>query len=274
MAGKVYTPMGDLFESISFELEQALVPVRFGLGHRQLVVAALARLGVQPDAQQSYDWPRQIEDVREKMLARRRFGCFYLGAPHCLAAKQWWFIPSLVNSPWEDEIVMTPRVGSDAVKEMLLRAPHMVQKHATSADRVAEARARSTIIEPTIQDYFRRNWPDFYRAPANLSSYSEPCDHDFRLVFGGHDWKIDVSGQRLNGAYGNPGGGKRAVDWHLLATIDYETSVCWRGVVPGSRYHDVIPIEAAWSPKKFVVLLNCYRAGLPYDLLRTAAISP
>jgi hypothetical protein len=82
-----------------------------------------------------------------------------------------------------------------------------------------------------------------------------------------------VSGQRLNGAYGNPGGGKSAVDWHLLATIDYETSVCWRGVVPGSRYHDVIPIEAATSPKKFVVLLNCHRDGLPYDLLRTAAIS-
>ena len=34
MAGKVYTPMGDLFAAISFELEQALVPVRFGRGHR------------------------------------------------------------------------------------------------------------------------------------------------------------------------------------------------------------------------------------------------
>jgi hypothetical protein len=116
--------MGDLFERISFELEQALVPVRFGLGHRQLVVAALLRLGVRPDAQQSYDWPRQIEDVREKMLARRRFGCFYLGAPHCLAAKQWWFIPSLVNSPWEDEIVMTPRVVVRLVPFGCIRVNH------------------------------------------------------------------------------------------------------------------------------------------------------
>lgn len=267
MAGDVVS-MSELFPAISMELDQALVPMHY----RKLTLAGLYRLGFNAEKRKKLNWSRQMEDVREKMLKAGQFGCFYLGKPYCLGAKRIWFQANRINVPGEDDIVMSipGELMASEMKDALLRSQHMVQKHATSPERLNEARANGLTIEAALREYFKSHWPAFYREAANKGQYATWCDHDFRLVVNGYDWKVDVSGQRLNGTYGNPGSGKKAVDWHLLARLDYG-GVVWEGVVSGKKFGDLVQIEETMPAKNFAVYLNCYREGLPYDQLRTEA---
>ncbi|MCX6032041.1 MAG: hypothetical protein NT169_22435 [Chloroflexi bacterium] len=267
MAGDV-VPMRGLFPACSAALDEVLTPLHYA----KLTAAALRRLGYGQAQRRTLNWRRQIEDVREKLLVARRFDAFYLGAPWCLAGKRSWFAQPGWTAPTDQAIVipLAAALTEEVAFEALMRVDHMLQKQTTSPARRRRALAHGLTIEAAVRQYFSDHWPAFYRDPANQGRWTQPCDHDFRLEVAGYNWKMDVSGARARGSYGNPGGGKRPVHWHLLCRR-VGACVHWEGVLHGTDFAATIALENALSPRALVVWLNCQQQHLPYaELLRAA----
>jgi hypothetical protein len=132
-----------------------------------------------------------------------------------------------------------------AVYENKMRAPHMMTKYADTPARKA-GRLRGLIIEHHVSGWFRENFPDNYREPDNYQKWTEKCAHDFKLAINGKTYKIDVSGPRKDGSFGNysrkP---KTGVDFHILAkpvgfaswdNVDYKKGFEIIGVVEPENF--------------------------------------
>ncbi len=263
-----------LFERCRDVLSRSLRPWHY----TELTREALRQLG---RSELEVDFKRVKEDVREKWADAGRDGVCYTGAPQCMVFLERW-----VRAP-HDQLSMldgVPHGGVDAVSvalsvqtaiaagvEALCRAPFMIAKAVTSPERRNEGRYRGLLIQHVISSWFCREWPEFYREPSNHLIWDRPSSDDFNLEVAGRTLRIDVFGDKLNGEYQNPGGGKRAVDMHLAATTDV-AHVKWHGVLEGNDYRPgILPLAIkAMSPGRMCFWLNCHKHGVPYEIFREA----
>jgi len=260
-------PMPKLFQACSKVLDDNKRPMHY----RGLTLAGLQKLG---RSKEGVNWTRQIEDVREKMLEAGQYGTFYLGKPYCLAAKRDWFITDRFFAPigQSQRISIDPGLIETVTFEALMRQPYMQKKNpfANEGRRLA-ALAKGLAIEAPVKQFFREQWPDFYLQPDNEGKWTIPCDHDFWLLVDGYRWKIDVCGPNQYEEYRNPGQGKKSVAFHLLCRRE-SGYIIWEAVHKGENFQGTVTLENAISPLVFIVFLNCYKYGVPYDELKQAAL--
>jgi hypothetical protein len=256
-------PMTELFRACNQVLSEALMPLHY----ERLTELAVERLGYQ-----GVNIAMAMEDVREKMLERKaqaeKYEVVYTGRPACLVVKRRWFLASLLHA---DSVVIPGDAycGYLAAYEVALRAPHMAQKHARATlQNIAEGRGRGLTIETHVAEWFRARWPEFYREPDNYGQHRRACGHDFKLFVDGHAMEVDVAGPDRHGGFG--GVNKPRAHVHLLCLID-RPNVVWRAVQIGTLEDRVVP-EAAVSPEKMVVWLNCRQQDIDYEALRVAVL--
>lgn len=262
-----------MFRACNEVLDETLKPIHYA----ELTQLAVNKLGIKPS---DLDWERQKEDVREKMLLSGKFNAGYTGKPQCLAFKKDWFPGSqmrLLNTP--DDYVSIPgniRSGIRGAYEALMRMPYMVTKYTTATpERRFLSGAKGLVIEAHVTDWFKKNWPRFYREPDNYEQWERPCYHDFKLDIGKRVLLVDISGEKLNGQYGNPGGGKMPVDLHLLCSVDEGANkVIWKGFVRGEKYTAGIFPSLATTPTRLVVWLNCLHDSIDYGLFSSLPTHP
>ncbi len=267
MAGDT-VPMGLMFDACHRVLVRQMRP----LGYTDLTELALAELGL---SRQDVHWGRQIEDVREKMLLAGRHDSFYVGAPHCLAGLRWWFAGRQLRLLHPTPGVLIPgnaAWSAEGAFEALVRDPYLKIKTGAPRDRIARVRAWGYVLEKHVSGWFRQNWPQFYLPPENAGRWRAGSDHDFRLRVEDRTLKVDVSGPRQGGGFGNPGNGKRRTDLHLICQMMGE-DVLWQAVVAGRDYGRTIsPDFGGIWPERLVVWLNCKQAGLDYAVVSQAAL--
>lgn len=260
--------MDELFPVCRDILKKELKPIHY----TDLTAKALQYLGL---TENDVNWQRQIEDVREKMLLAGQYKTFYIGKPYCLAGLRWWFESDqlrLINPTTGIKIPGDASAGADGAFEALMRDPNMKIKTTAPIERIAKVRTSGLVLEKHVAYWFKKNWPVFYLPPDNERQWATPCNHDFKLKIKNNIFKVDVTGKRLNGNYGNPGEGKRAVDFHLLCEI-IGPDVLWHSVYRGSDYKKIIIPEGQsfngmW-PERMIVWLNCLRDGIDYQAIKS-----
>jgi hypothetical protein len=259
-------PMSEMFSACHEVLQREMRPLRY----TELTEMALGDLGL---SKADVCWRRQIEDVREKMLLAGQYDSFYVGAPHCLGGLRWWFrngqlrllhpTPGIVipgNATW----------GAAGAHEALRRDPYLKIKSSVPREKIAWARARGFVLEKHVAGWFKENWPDFYLPPENEREWRRGSNHDFKLRVDGRVFKVDVSGPRQDGQFGNPGQGKRRADFHLICEI-VGRDVLWKSVFAGGDYGRVIfPDFTGIWPERMAVWLNCKRDGIDYEAIAGA----
>jgi hypothetical protein len=268
--------MSLLFPACAAVLNEEMRPMHYA----ELAEKGLARLG---GKKEDVDWLRVKEDVREKLLLAGQHGTAYVPRPYCLAVMVDWFpLPQLtINARVEEfRIPLRSDVCLEAMKDALLRFDYMETKtfgarrhqklfRETGAvlprlERRVEALVRGKLVEHHVAWWFRNRWPEAYREPENKGDYTKECPHDFALEFGGRRFEFDVAGPNVNGTFGAPrGGGKRAVDFHVLAS-PREGHIAIHGFERGVRFAERIFKEQSLPFVWLVVYLNCLRESLPY----------
>lgn len=257
-------PFPDIFKACYQVLQEKLVPLHYV----QLTELALQRLGL---SRSDVNWQRQIEDVREKFVEAGRNDTFYTGAPLCLAGLRWWFPINQLRllRPTEGIIIEgNAQCGADGAFKALMRDPYMKIKSQAQIEWVKMSRANGLVIEEHVANWFKAKWPDFYQPPDNEGVWSAWCDHDFKLNIDGKVFKVDVFGQRLNGHYGNPGNGKRRVDLHLACKIVGQ-NVLWEAIYTSRTFDSLVFAEFGLWPEMLVVFLNCKKAGIDYQFVKS-----
>jgi hypothetical protein len=249
-----------LFPACRDALHEAQKPLHY----HDLTLRGLQRIGV---SRKDVSFSAVCEDVREKLLCTKRYDTFYTGKPLYLAALHSWFKTEQETLFHIDRITIPghAEAGARGAYEGLMRSAHMLQK--TTMDR----RAAGLVLEQHVAYWFKDQYPAIYLPPENEGQWERPCDHDFKLDIHGNIIKLDVSGPRYHGGYGNPGNGKHATDYHLLCEIQGR-DVCWLGVTPGRNYNAVITPETTLSPIRMVVWLNCIRDGIDYQIVKARAM--
>lgn len=263
-------PMTEFFTICKDVLKRELRPIHY-------VELTQKALGVMGLTKKDVNWQRQIEDVREKMLRLGQFESFYIGKPYCLGGLRWWFIGEQLRLFNPSSGIIIPgnaSDGADGAFESLMRDPYMKAKHLSPNDpRIARGRASGLVLEKHVAHWFKRNWPELYLPPDNEGKWEQDCPHDFKLRVNGKVFNIDVSGpHQKNGQYGNPGYGKKKVDFHFLCEIIGQ-DVLWRSVVQGRDYTEYIFPEGEtfrniW-PERIAVWLNCYKNGIDYQAIKS-----
>lgn len=241
----------------------ALDEARRPLHYHELTRRGLARIGVPI---RDIQFSEVCEDVREKLLIAEQYDTFYTGKPLRLAALRSWFKTEQPLLFQFDTIVIpgNASAGARGAYEGLMRYAYMLQKT------TMERRASGLVLEQHVALWFKEHWPTFYQPPDNAGQWDKPCDHDFKLAIGNTVLKVDVSGPRYNGQFGNPGNGKHRTHLHLICEIGGQ-DVYWRGVVAGREYNDIVVPELARSPLQMVVWLNCLQDSIAYDIVSNAA---
>lgn len=260
-------PFDTVFPVCRKILDRELRPIHY----RELTEKALGQLGL---TIKDVHWQRQIEDVREKMLEAGRYETFYIGHPYCLAGVKWWFKSdqTMLFNPTEGIIIPgNAQAGADGAFEALMRDPYMKIKTNAPTDRIAKGRASGLVLEKHVAYWFKSKWPMLYVPPDNEGQWTQWCDHDFKLKVNGQIARVDVSGPRQNGLFGNPGQGKRGVDFHLICEITGQ-DILWRSIFRGDSYKSSIFPDGETSggfwPERMIVWLNCIRDGIDYKTIR------
>lgn len=262
-------PFDEIFPVCRKILDQELRPLHY----TDLTERGLKQLGL---TRQDVNWQRQIEDIREKMLLAGQQDTFYIGKPHCLAGVRWWFESDqlrLFNPTLGIIIPGNATAGANGAFEALMRDPWLKTKTHAPDERRLRARANGFVLEKHVAHWFQARWPGFYQPPENKGQWEKSCDHDFKLNIKGNVAKVDVTGPRLNGYYGNPGQGKHSTHFHLLCEIVGQ-DVVWRSVYKGQDYQTYIYPEGQifggiW-PERMAVWLNCHQDGLDYQAIKSA----
>lgn len=257
--------MPTIFQECFHVLQEELRPLHY----MELTEKALQRLDLQKN---DVNWSRQVEDIREKMLEAGQYGTFYIGKPFCLAGLRFWFRrPQLRLFKPTEGIFIAGNVscGIEGAFETAMRGYFMTKKHASAEDeRRFRAMAQGLVIEQHVSHYFKIHFPNFYQKPDNYHQWTKPCDHDFKLKVDNKQYKIDVTGKRLNGFFGNPGRGKKTVDFHLICEV-IDDSVRLISVFSGKHYKGTIfPESGGYIPEVLLVWLNCLQAQLPYQQIK------
>jgi hypothetical protein len=257
-------PMSEMFKACHDVMCRELAMMHYA----KITELALDHLGVPI---KSISWHRQIEDVREKMLLAGQFGTFYIGQPSCLGGLKWWFENAqrrMIHPTEGIRIAGHASHGVGGAFEALMRDEEMTKKTNAPIERVRKGRARGLVLQAHVTGWFGEKWPEFYRPPDNKGLWKQSCNHDFKLAVGDKVFEIDVSGPRSNGTFGNPGGGKRVADFHLICEI-VGKNVWWRSVVEGEKFtKDISPdFDGVW-PERMIVWLNCERDGIDYKEIK------
>lgn len=253
------TPLFDTCERLLWRL---LLPTHYS----ELTRAALSEL--KHECRRAEEFNKIKEDVREKLLEKGRRGLAYIPKPHCLAIARDWFStdPHLFNAH-PIELPLRPQYFVDACVETVYRGGHMQIKN-PRADliKVLIARFSGLSIEEHVRSYFRQ-WPDQFKEADNFGKYDQWCDHDFKLRIGGRWYKFDVAGPRYDGLHGDCIGGKKATDYHILASF-VNSAVEMRGWITGDAFHEARHGEQSEPMYRLVVRLNCDRDGMNYNSIR------
>ena len=256
-------PMDIMSDGCYQVLKRKLIPIHYA----NLAEIALNDLGL---SKKDGDWQRQIEDVREKMLLKGRLDTFYTGKPCYLGAIRWWFDDNQLRLAHPTDgiwIAGSASLGMDGAFEALMRDPYMKIKKPVPRERVARARANGLVVEKHVANWFKQNWPEFYLPPDNEYFWETPCDHDFKLRIDQSVFKVDVSNKSLSGKYGNPGQGKRKVDFHLICEV-IDKDVLLKAVFTGKNYDtQIYPDVNGVCPERMIVWLNCIQGGLDYSAI-------
>ena len=258
-------PDNVLFPECSAVLDEYVTPLHY----KDLTRMAVERLGYNLDGLNKM---RQVEDVRERFprACRRDYGVLYTGAPQCLMVKRHWFPvvkPMLFNADSVDRPMVMPsdfRISIEGAAEALSRAPYM-QAHGSDADVRNLLRARGLMIEAHIKNWFRKQYPRYYREPSNHRQWTKPASEDFLLYLGGAYVKVDVATPGRDGRYGSP---KNPADLHFLCRHEGNL-IIWEGVVTGKTWKELMKFtsESTMSPYVILARLNCQVANIDYSVL-------
>lgn len=224
---------------------------------------AISRLGLRAEDVDIY---HTKEDVREKLPMRKDLGVVYIGKPHCLLARKSWFAktqPMLINVDWI-RIPGSLSAGITGAFEALMRTAYMINKRPELSE-YSKNRNRATglVLQEHVAQWFKNNWPEFYRDADNFENWQKGCDHDFKLIVDGRTLKVDVAGIGASGQYK---AGKAKTDLHLQCK-PFGDDVIWEGVVTGKQFDAGTAPVSAMSPVNMVVWLNSIKYGVDYDSL-------
>lgn len=257
-------PMTRMFRSCHKVLCKSLCPMHYA----KLTELALKNLGLSRD---DVSWPKQKEDVREKMLLKGRYDTFYMGQPSCLTGLRWWFDDAQRRLLKPTDGIIIPGHANSGVRgafEALMRTPYMKTKTRAPTISRMQGRARGLVTEKHVTDWFQLQWPEFYVPPENDGRWEMPCDHDFQLIIDNLRLRVDVSGPDSKGQFGNPGKGKGRTNLHLICEIDHQ-NVIWKAVIRGADYDNRIsPDLDGICPERMAVWLNCKQDGLDHEAIR------
>jgi hypothetical protein len=230
-----------------------------------------------------YNRKRQIEDVRERLLAARRYGTFYIGKPYCIACLQSWFKTSVKNNqlslmPNIETYTFIPTTIESSINgcfEALMRNEYMVNKGNAPLDKRYLARAKGLQIESAVFGYMKTNYPDFIDYPDNYKIYQKPCDHDFKLIVNGETYLVDVAGSNSKGNFDN-NCNKTPVDLHILCEI-IENKLYITNIAAKNKFNNKYLVSPylhndTKQPDIFFVWLNInkYYADLSYQFFLDA----
>jgi hypothetical protein len=261
-------PFSEIFPICANVLRERLVPIHYA----ELTKMTLEKMGLQKE---HVHWQRQIEDVREKMLIAGQYDTFYVGNPLCVGAIKWWFESEQQRLLLPTSGILIPgnaSSGASGAFNALMRDPYMIVKTRARNERIKEARANGFIIEQHVSDWFQLHWPEFWQPPDNQNKFKSWCDHDFKLNLDGKIIKVDVSGKKLNGTYGNPGKGKKKTDFHLLCEIQ-SANILFSAVRSGSNYMNIIDSElGSIAPERLIVYLNCLKYDMDYGYIKNSLL--
>lgn len=262
-------PMDAVFPACVDVLKDVLTPIHYAA----LTEHGLSRIGL---SKRDVNWKRQIEDVREKLAAAGRFDLFYTGkALGSMVGIRWWFETTQLRLLHPTSGIIIPgnaSSGANGAFEALMRDPYYLTKTNTTPERRARGRANGLVTEAHVVEWFKKTWPEFFIEPDNKNKWVQHCDHDFKLNVDGKIYKVDVSGKRLAGTFGNPGKGKKHVDFHLLCEIQGE-NILWRDVRSGADYQGNIFPEGGIWPERMVVWLNCAKNNIDYAAIKNHVAS-
>lgn len=255
--------MRDLFPHCIRVMQDALLPLHY----REITRRALALMEIRQD-QIAFD--KEIENVREKLLAAGRYGAFYTGAPLCMGGLKAWFqVEDLLLHADEIRIPGNATAGVEGAFEGLMRSPFM-NNYTRNTEAIYRARAGGLVLEKHVTDWFQRTWPSLFLPPDNDGKWAQWCTHDFKLAINGRTLLVDVAGPNRHGQYGRKHM-KQCTHAHLLCEIR-GADCFFRAVVSGDRYIDMVFPDSEASPFPFVVWLNCHRDGVDYRSVRDAAM--
>lgn len=207
------------------------------------------------------------EDLREKILEAGQQGLGYSGKPHYLAwFKRWLPAGRTLFSDSKIPIPITRDAALMAAIEGMLRFEHILNKKADGKEAHAARIANGFIIEKTVSNWFRLNWPGAWQPPQNERRWAEWCDHDFRLSLAASSrvLKVDVAGPGADGLVGVRYGGKPRAELHIIAE-GHHLGVAVIGYETGETFADALrrPIQGL-SPEIICVLLNAETRGIPF----------
>lgn len=231
--------------------------------YKSVTEMAIVRLGYKTNDVNVY---RAKEDVREKLPMRKDLDVAYVGEPHCLLARRSWFSkiqPSLFNADWI-RIPGSLSAGVNGAYEALMRTQTMMNKRPDlSVSSLYKNRATGLVLQEHVVQWFKKNWPDFYREADNFQEWQKPCAHDFKLTVSGKTIKVDVAGVGASGQYK---ASKKTTDLHLQCK-PFGDDVIWEGVVTGEMFELATAPVSALSPVNMVVWLNSIKFGVDYNFL-------
>lgn len=250
--------MSRLFPACNRVLDRELRPLHY----KELMKMALELLKISPA---KVDTSKLAEDIREKLPPRANNDIIYTGKPDCLMAKLHWF-PRVAPPLLHDEYIVIPGNVSQGIEgafEALMRNQYMINK-IRDYERRNLVRAQGLVVEKHVTNWFKRNYPNFYREADNYRQWERACRHDFKLQVGDKSLSVDVSSDVGNGYHSH---NKKPTDLHLLCEVSSNgTDVIWRDIRTKTEFDEnKMAIGTGRSPRSMVVWLNCLKYKINYN---------
>jgi hypothetical protein len=259
--------MTDLFPACVRVLESKLMPMRYN----DLTKEAIDLLGY---SVKDVAMDKVSEDVREKLPMHRQHGVVYLEKPYCLMARRRWFQNQqldLFNSSAKDTAITIEgnvTSGIEGAYVTLMRTQGNMQEKTDM-----HTRCKGLVIEQHVTDWFRENYPEFYRPASNAGDWEKWSKEDFFLKIPGKLIAVDVASVSRRWSGEKIVLRKRTTDLHMFARIAPNgRDVQLVGTMLGANWtHDIAPEETN-DPRRLIVLLNCLKKGIPHNELKQLAM--
>ena len=276
-------PLKQVALACSSILDEQMRPIHYS----KLTELVLERCTDNPS---QFNFNRQKEDIREKVLQSRRLGMIYLPKPNSLAIKLSWM--PFANTTLLEPILLPGIVTISArlATEIRTRTRYMKDKNKPGfADpeiptidelrhrenwRKLRVRAlwRGLVTENHFREWYKKDWLNFYLDPPNIGRPRDYCHHDFSIIgITSKPITVDIECANEKGQFGTKYKKVKA-DLFFQCSLDRNKRLWWHRSVPRNNYK-IDGIGNGQSPARVCFVLNCRKYGIDRRDIEAQALS-